>query len=236
MAARRAKTEVDRGQSVYTPLFLRVYDVFVLGASCRWVWRCPSSRMQAHYDAHVGARHCDVGVGTGFFLDRADWPTPPDVTLVDLNANSLAAASRRIGRFDPATVRADVLEPLPDLPHRPFDSMGVNFLLHCVPGGFPGKATTVFGHLVPHLAPGGVAFGATILGDGVRRPPLARALMAAYNRRGILHNRGDSLDGLTEALEGSFATHTVEVVGAVALFAGRTGPAPDTPTSGTPAL
>jgi SAM-dependent methyltransferase len=207
---------------VYTPLFLRVYDVMVLGASCRWVWRCRSSVMQAHYDEHVGARHCDVGVGTGYFLDRAGWPAPPAITLVDLNANSLAATRRRIGRYEPETVQADVLQPLPDLPHGPFDSVGVNFLLHCLPGELPAKASTVFDHLAPHLAPGGVAFGATILAGGVRRPLRARALMAAYNRKGILHNRHDGLDGLTEALAVSFASHSVRVVGCVALFAGRT--------------
>jgi len=225
MGVRRSGSEVHRGQSVYTPLFLRVYDVMVLGASCRWIWGCRSAAMQAHYDEHIGARHCDVGVGTGYFLDRAEWPTPPAITLVDLNANSLAATRRRIGRYKPETVQADVLEPLPGLPQGPFDSVGVNFLLHCLPGDFPAKATTVFAHLAPHLAPGGVAFGATILGDGVRRPPQARALMAAYNRKGILHNRHDSPDGLTQALDASFASHTVRVVGCVALFAGRTAPA-----------
>ncbi|HEY8543559.1 MAG TPA: class I SAM-dependent methyltransferase [Acidimicrobiales bacterium] len=234
MAVRQARSEVERGQAVYTPLFLKVYDGFVLGLSCRLVWGCPASRLQAHHDAHVGARHCDVGVGSGYFLDHAAWPEPPTLTLVDLNANSLAATRRRIGRFDPAVVRADILEPLPDLPNAPFDSVGVNFLLHCLPGGFPDTAATVFAHLAPFVAPGGVVFGATILGGGVRRPVRARALMAAYNRRGILHNRDDHLDGLTSALEGAFASHTVEVEGCVALFAGRTVAADDAAPADAP--
>ncbi|HMG45812.1 MAG TPA: class I SAM-dependent methyltransferase [Acidimicrobiales bacterium] len=216
-----AEAEVHKGQSVYTPLFLKAYDVFVLGFSCRLVWRCPKAQMLAHYDRHIGARHLDVGVGTGYFLDKASWPTDPTLSLVDLNANSLAAASHRTGRFAPAATDADILQPLPELPHAPFDSVGVNFLLHCIPGALPDKATQVFAHVTPYVEPGGVVFGATILRGGVRRTPPARVLMAAYNRRGILHNRGDSLDGLTTALDAAFDSHTVDVVGCVALFAGK---------------
>jgi hypothetical protein len=221
--ARRGRTEVEEGHAVYTPLFLKVYDVGILGLSCRWVWKCPASRMQAHYDEHLGARHCDVGVGTGYFLDRAKWPTPPEaITLVDLNPNSLTAARRRIERFDPATVEADVLAPLPDLPHAPFDSVGVNFLLHCLPGAFPDKATTVFDHLAPHVAPGGVVFGSTILGPEEPHSRPAQGVLKGYNRKGIFHNLDDRLDGLTSALSSAFASHAVRREGSVALFSGRT--------------
>jgi hypothetical protein len=120
-------------------------------------------------------------------------------------------------------VIADVLEPLPDdLPGRPFDSVGLNYLLHCLPGAMPDKAATVFANVAPHVGPGGVVFGSTILTGGVRRPALAKVLADAYNRKGIFHNADDDLEGLTTALEGAFASHTVEVAGSVALFTGRT--------------
>ena len=46
--------EVEAGQRVYTPFTLRVYDVFVLGFSNRFVWRCRSSKMLERYESHVG--------------------------------------------------------------------------------------------------------------------------------------------------------------------------------------
>jgi len=70
---RQRADEVEAGQRVYTPLMLRVYDLFVLGFSNRFVWRCRSSKMLERYDSHVGARHLDVGVGTGWFLDHCRW-------------------------------------------------------------------------------------------------------------------------------------------------------------------
>jgi hypothetical protein len=46
--------DVERGQRVYTPLVLRAYDLFVLGFSNRFVWRCRSATMLERYGRHVG--------------------------------------------------------------------------------------------------------------------------------------------------------------------------------------
>jgi hypothetical protein len=213
--------EVEAGQRVYTPLLLRAYDLFVLGFSNRLVWRCRSSRMLARYDGHVGARHLDVGVGTGWFLDRCTWPVEsPAITLLDLNEHSLSAASERIRRYAPATVRANVLDPV-DLGDRQCDSIAANYLFHCLPGELEWKARTVTTNLRPYLAPGGVFFGSTILGRGVRHNLLGRRLMRLYNRKGIFSNVDDDEQGLAQGLSSVLADVEIEVIGAVALFAGR---------------
>jgi 2-polyprenyl-3-methyl-5-hydroxy-6-metoxy-1,4-benzoquinol methylase len=200
---------------------LRFYDVFVLGFSNRFAWRCPSAHLLRQYDRLAGARHLDVGVGTGWFLDRCRWPVErPSITLVDLNENSLAAAASRIRRYGPETVTANVLEPLP-LSGRSFESVGINFLLHCLPGQIEAKAGTVLDNLTPQLAPGGVLFGSTILGRGVRHNGIGRLLMSAYNRKGIFSNANDDADGLRRALDGRLADVVVDVIGTVALFSGR---------------
>jgi SAM-dependent methyltransferase len=220
MSSEQTPDQVRAGQAVYTPLILRGYDWWVLGVSNSWIWRCPTSRLVLLYDDNVGQHHCDVGVGTGYFLAKARWPADPSITLVDLNANSLTAAARRIYRHRPQTVTANVLEPLPPLPTAPFDSVGLNYLLHCLPGSIEHKARSVFGHLLPQLRPGGVVFGSTLLTGGVPRSRAARRLMSLYNRKGIFHNTDDTLDGLTTALRDTFSTHTVEVVGCAAVFTG----------------
>ena len=213
--------EVEAGQRVYTPFTLRVYDLFVLGFSNRFVWRCRSSKMLERYESHVGARHLDVGVGTGWFLDHCRWPVDsPQITLLDLNENSLSAASGRIRRYAPATVQANVLEPV-DLGDSRFDSIGANFLFHCLPGGLEWKATTVASNLRPYLASGGVLFGSTILGRGVTHNLLGRRLMRLYNGKGIFSNVEDDQVGLEQGLASELTDVEIEVVGAVALFAGR---------------
>ena len=181
----RSSDEVEAGQRVYTPLVLWGYDLVVLGFSNRFVWRCRSSRMLDRYNTYVGARHLDVGVGTGWFLDHCDWPVEtPQVTLLDLNQNSLSAASKRIRRYAPATIQANVLDQV-ELGDVRFDSIGVNYLFHCLPGELESKAATVASSLRPSLASSGVLFGSTILGQGVRHNVLGRRLMRLYNRKGI---------------------------------------------------
>jgi len=205
------------GAAPYSPRMLSLYDALVLGASNRLLWRCPTKELLALYQRHVTSRHMDVGVGTGYFLDRVTFPTPkPAIALVDLNPNSLEYAARRIARYAPTTHRANVLEPF-QIPGGPYESVSLTYLLHCLPGDMASKSV-FFDHLRPNLAPGAVIFGATILGQGVRHNVAARAVMRAYNKQGIFGNAQDTLDALHAALEKRFDRHTVEVRGVVALF------------------
>jgi SAM-dependent methyltransferase len=219
--SKAAPQDVEAGQRVYTPLVLRSYDLFVLGFSNRLVWRCRSSRMLERYDRYVGSRHLDVGVGTGWFLDRCTWPVAaPQITLLDLNEHSLTAASERVRRYAPTAVLANVLEPV-ELGDARFDSIAANYLFHCLPGALDWKATTVVSNLRPYLAPDGVFFGSTILGRGVRHNLLGRRLMRLYNRKGIFSNVDDDREGLEQGLSSQLTDLEIEVTGAVALFAGR---------------
>jgi SAM-dependent methyltransferase len=171
------------GQAFYTPLGLAVYDALAYGFNSTVLWRCPRSRLVRLYDENVSGRHLDVGVATGSILDRCRFPVAdPEIALMDLNPNSLAAASRTLARYGPRTHQANVLEPW-DLPPASYDSVAICHLLHCLPGEMPAKAV-VFEHAKAVLAPGGVLFGATIFGKGVRVSAPARAMTALSNRRG----------------------------------------------------
>ena len=211
--------DIERGQQIYTSLVLRVYDVLVLGLSNRFAWRCPSGTMLERYDRHVGRRHVDLGVGTGWFLDRCRWPVErPEITLLDLNENSLSMAAQRLRRYAPRTVRANVLDP-PPLGDARFDSAAANYLLHCLPGQIESKAATLAKNVRPYLEPGGVFFGSTILGRSVPQGRIGRRLMHAYNRKGIFSNADDDENGLERGLASMLEDVEVEVVDTVALFA-----------------
>lgn len=207
---------IEAGQAIYSPLVLRIYDWIVLGLSNHLVWRCPTAQLRQLYDRNVSDRHLDIGVGTGYFLDKANWPVvQPNITLLDLNPHCLNIASRRIRRFDPTTVLANVLDPLPTL--GPFKSVGLCYLFHCLPGTITEKAI-VFDHLQPSLAPGARVFGATIVQGDVPRSRVAQAFMDIYNRKGIFSNINDTPDALIAALQKRFDKVSVEVKGNVVLF------------------
>lgn len=209
------------GQAIYSRAFLGVYDFVAYGVNCPHLWRCPKSRFVGLYDANVSGRHLDVGVGTGLLLDECRFSvSAPEITLMDLNPNSLASAAGRIRRYSPRTHRANALEPW-GLEAAAFDSVAICHLLHCLPGPMVNKAPIVFSEARRVLAPGGTIFGATILGRGIELSKLARGAAAVANRRGALSNREDDFESLDRALAEGFPGYELEVEGAVALFTAR---------------
>jgi hypothetical protein len=212
--------QVEAGQAVYTKRILSIYDIIVLGISCRHIWKCPCARMEEHYNKHVSAKHLDVGVGTGYFLDRCKFPSKtPRVALMDLNLNALNYTAKRIARYKPETYKKNILEPI-STDIQPFDSVGLNFLLHCLPGPISEKAI-VFEHLKSLMSQNAIIFGSTILWGGVPRNWAAKRLMRLYNRKGVFSNTEDDFLGLESALNQRFTDVVVDVVGCVALFSGR---------------
>jgi hypothetical protein len=211
----------EPGQAVYTRSTLRLYDLVVLGISNHWVWRCPSARLLAHYNRHVRPNHLDVGVGTGYFLDRCRFPSlKPRIALMDANPHALDYTARRIARYCPDRLQQDVLASGFSVSPG-FDSVGINYLLHCLPGTMASKGVAL-DNLRPLMNPGAVIFGSTLLQGGVRRSRAARHLMDFYNRRGVFSNEGDDVEGLARELGRRFRNVTLDIVGCVALFSART--------------
>jgi 2-polyprenyl-3-methyl-5-hydroxy-6-metoxy-1,4-benzoquinol methylase len=165
--------------------------------------------------------HLDVGVGTGYLLDSCRFPSQaPRVSLMDLNQNTLDFASDRIARYKPKTYRRSVLEPI-RIDAAKFDSVGINYLLHCIPGTIESKSVA-FDHLEALMNPNAILFGSTLLHGGVTRNWAAKRLMNLYNRKGIFSNQADDLAGLKKELSRRFKDVSVEVIGCVAFFSGRT--------------
>jgi ubiquinone/menaquinone biosynthesis C-methylase UbiE len=213
-----SQEQVRAGQAIYSPWVLKIYDAYVLGFSNHAIWRCPTAELRGLYDRNVSAHHLDVGVGTGYFLDKARWPVAvPRLVLMDLNAHSLHRASQRLQRFHPVCLRANALEPS-DF-NESFDSLGLNYLFHCLPGSLADKAV-VLDHLLPRVQDGGRVFGATLLQQGVQRRWADRRLMDIYNRKGIFSNTSDSLADLESTLSSRLRNVRITVRGVAALFEG----------------
>jgi SAM-dependent methyltransferase len=119
----------------------------------------------------------------------------------------------------PQTLQRNVLEPIP-FDGEPFDSIGLTYLIHCVPGAIPKKAV-LFDHLRRLLKPDGVIFGATLLAEGVERWIGARAQMAFLNSKGFFSNADDRFTDLQRALEDRFRYVSLHTRGCSALFSAR---------------
>jgi Methyltransferase domain len=209
---------VARAHAVYTPFALKFYDLLVHGLSNRFAWQCPTDRLVDLYAANLSANHLEAGVGTGLFLDRAG--TEFDrLVLADINEHCLDRAARRLARFQPQLRQVNLLEALPvDLGR--FETVGLTYVLHCLPGPMDEKLLAV-DHLKPVMAEGATLFGATILGDAIKPNSAAKALLGLYNKKGVFNNRADDLEALIRGLKDRFSSVDITQHGLVALFRAR---------------
>uniref|UniRef100_UPI003F49697D class I SAM-dependent methyltransferase n=1 Tax=Nocardia suismassiliense TaxID=2077092 RepID=UPI003F49697D len=216
-----AEDQAARAVAPYTRPFLTIYDLWVIRLSNRYGWRCPAGVMLKMYRENLGARHLEIGPGSGWYLANTPVPATAAITLMDLNPAPLAYVRRRLEALgcEVRTVVGNVLEPVPAEAGSGFDSIGLNFVLHCVPGDFAAKGVA-FTHLVRVLDDDGVLFGSTILDQ---RPStlFGRALSAAYRRVGAFNNHGDTRPGLEAALAAAFRVYSITEVGDICLFTAR---------------
>lgn len=222
-------SKMEASASVYTTFALRLYDLIVLAVSNTFAWRCRTGAVQLpFYQQHLAeGAHLEVGVGTGYYpaaSARALAKTKV-VTLLDLNPNTLVYAKHRLAKAgykgEVDALEHNIFTPLPQNLRGRYDSIALFYVFHCLPGPLRKKAVDVFRNVVPALAPGGVVYGTTILGEGVRHNWLGNRLLGLYNKKGIFGNREDSEEGLRDALGALFEEYEVRVVGVVALFVGR---------------
>lgn len=217
----------DDGAAVYSPFLLRyIYDFWVLWVSNNYAWLCPTRAVQLPlYSASMGAAHLDIGVGTGYYPAKSlesGSSRCTDLTLLDLNPNSLDATADRVRKASKTVnitkVVASALEPLPLEEGKKFDSVSVFFLLHCLPGPPEGK-TKLFDVVRPHVAEDGVLVGTTVLG---RERPInwfGKKLMDNYNNKlKSFDNWEDNQKCFDDGLHRNFEEVESWVVGQVMLF------------------
>lgn len=201
---------------VYSPFFLSIYDFIILRVICPLVWGCAKSHISKLYTNYITDQHLDIGVGTGYFLDQCQFPTEnPNITLLDINESCLNYTAERIKRFHPECHQADIFQKIPF--EKKFQSISLTLLLHCLTGNIHEKGT-IFEKIKLMLNPGGIIFGATVLGKNVELNWVARKLLKIYNRHRIFCNLEDDQDGLVSVLQKHFDNVVVEVQGGIALF------------------
>ena len=218
--------ETKRAVRPYVFPTLLLYDAGVYRIWNPYIWECPSSYLQDHFDRYVSSIHLEAGCGTGYLPDRCgkfscriagnpgkEWL----LTLLDYSPGSLAWAGRRLRRYRPQLIQHNLFNPLPHLNHL-FESVCLNYVLHCLPGSLAHKAS-VIANLKAVMAPEGVLFGSTILGATAATNNLARAVLTFYNFIGSFHNTSDTAEDLAAALAKQFQYHICRVIGSVALFA-----------------
>jgi SAM-dependent methyltransferase len=207
-------------QDLYTRTFLSIYDWFALGIHCRLIWQCSASHIVDFYNRKISGNHLDIGVGTGYFLDKCQFPIKnPRLGIMDINPDSLVATQKRLKRYQPEVYQRNILEPI-YLDVHGFDSIGLSHVLHCLPGTMETK-DIIFKNILPLLNPGGIVFGTTFLYQGIKRNLLSNSTFWLANQLGFMHNGQDSLEGLARSLRQYFTESNIDLCGCEALYWAR---------------
>lgn len=207
----------DDGIKAYTNLGLHLYDALVIRGVAPYIWGCPPEVFLDHYCKHVSPNHADIGVGTGYFLDRCDFgPRTPRIALIDLQPNCLEYAAVRLARYRPEAYLRDACAPLSGI--YPFDSIALGGILHCLPGDMRQKAH-VFDCVRGIARPGARLFGYTLVNDTIRERRSSLLASCCLHRLRVVNFKNDDAGALTQELAGRFVDYTVELIGCFAFFA-----------------
>jgi hypothetical protein len=232
------------GDAVYTPTVLEEYDRLVWGFNCPFLWRIHMEEVKGLYNDCVlrSRNHAEVGVGTGLFLRELNVPDAlTEVVLIDSSYYSLEMCQSSLkshphyeySQVAFRTLQGNILEPPPYELRDKFDSVGANFLLHCLGGGSGsgsgGSGTTrALSVAVENLAAmvhpqHGTLFGTTILGqsildDAERAGPAALETLQAYNDAGIFANLNHNFRDLSRILHDTFDDVEIWRAGYCAVF------------------
>ncbi len=208
---------INCGQAIYTKQSLPWYDLIVTMFSNRFAWHCPRKILINFFKENTSDNHLDIGVGTGYFLRKLHLiPGKQRIGLLDLNEHCLAYATKKLQQFQPEVYQQDVFKPFNGITKK-FDSVSLNYILHCLPGTMSQKAVA-FDHIKSVMNPGGKLFGTTILGKGVNQNGLAKKLLILYNNKKIMHNLNDNIETLLHELQQRFSSVQIKIQGCVALF------------------
>ena len=159
-------------------------------------------------------------MGTGFYIARASLTRSHQVSLLDLNENSLQAAAAQVKQAKVRTFMRDVMQPSSEPADTEYDSISLFHVLHCLPGTMDEKETAI-ANLKRYLSKDGVLYGVTILGKEVGHNSIGRMLLKQYNDKGIMHNLADTFDDLQRMLRRQFQNVQIRRHNKVALFVAR---------------
>lgn len=182
-----------------------------------YVWGCPTSELSCRLNSLVSHNHLDIGVQCGYVLQELLPDSLLRLVIADDDMSNLSASSQRLAYYEPEKLHASLIGKLPDNIEK-FDSISINYLLHRLMGRLDYKGEQILKNVNHLLNPGGVVFGSTIMGRGIKKSYLSKKAMRYCNDNLIFNNRYDSPSLLRMCLKKYFVDVKIEVVGSVAIF------------------
>lgn len=214
------RLKLPRSSNGYSNLILELYDFLILKFSSVLVWRCKTSYLVDLYRSHVSRKHLEVGVGTGYLLRHAVFPSHwVQLHILDCNPRVLQHAYQRLSRYSPTPVLCDLMsDDWPALPQQ--QSIGMNYVWHALEGRLEQRAQ-VFKKLAHCLLPTGVLFGSSVVGIHPKMPKFSQFVSRHWLSVGLFNNQGDHPEQLSDILSEYFFEVNVWQKGQIMFFVAK---------------
>ena len=188
---------------------LRYYDFFVNEINCKFVWNCHKENIEKLYKKNIRKNHLEIGPGTGYFIKNYKFN---NLTLVDINDDILKYNLKQ----QPLTkyIRQNLFIKDEKINLLNYSSVGVNCVLHCVPGKLEDKMNNLIQSFNDKDI---IIFGGTVVNDPSNNY-FTNIQLKILNKYGIFHNKNDYTENLIHFLKKNNYNYNIRKIGQMILF------------------
>jgi phospholipid N-methyltransferase len=198
--------------------YLNIYDLLVNKINCKYVWKCDQRYIIDNYKKNIKNNHLEIGPGTGYFLKNIKNTKNTNLFLLDINNDTLKFSAKNLqGRFNNInSFNRNIFEDtivsktLPKI-----NSVGVNYVLHCVPGNLEDKIQS----LINNIGQSNINyFGASVVSNKELSTFVAKIELYFLNKFGIFNNKNDNYLNLVKYFEKNNIKYEIKIKGNVVIF------------------
>ncbi len=193
------------------------YDRLVNEINCEKVWGCSKKYIIDNYNKNINSKHLEIGPGTGYFLKKENLNVDLNkLTLIDVNDKILNYSKNNLqSEYSKIDILSHDLFTTKIPSNIKFNSVGINYVLHCVPGNLQTKLDKLISNLGNNEYN---LFGASVICDSININLIAEYELIFLNAFGIFNNNYDTYEELNEYLNNRNLNFSLKRHGYVALF------------------
>ena len=161
------------------------------------------------------SNHLEIGPGSGYFLyPQNHCKNIKNLKLMDINKPILNSSLQNLTKYynNIEIYHHNIFEQEIKLPN--VESVGINYVLHCVPGKLEDK----FNNLLNNLPNSINIFGSTVINDNDKQTLISKTELLFLNQYQIFNNKLDYSNNLINFLKYNNLDHQTKIIGNVLLF------------------
>ena len=139
------------------------------------------------YNKYLGRNHLEIGPGSGYFLKNKNIN---NLTLIDINQDILNYSYNNLisNNYEIKIKNHNIFNQELKL-NSEFDSVGLNYVLHCIPGRIENNIDSIINNLKNKNDY--ILFGSSVLNDVNLQTRLSKLELIYLNKNKVFHNTND---------------------------------------------